>query len=283
MAIPIINNWEQYFFNPDEGLGSSYERIIINNKLLQIAKLFNIKSVLEAPSFGFTGISGINSFALKQNSINVHLLDHNRSRIKLIKKTWQDLKENVDIDFTTDYMELSYPDKQFNLVWNFSALWFVDDLQIFLEEFTRICNKVVLICVPNQTGLGFLSQKYSGKKEMEKINIDNIAPSKIIKIMRSLNWTLLQQNYIDCPPWPDIGMPKEKFLRQFGLSKLISDKPKESISILDYYSMKNMQFPEQMMKYSWFERIAPDFIKQFWAHHKYLLFIPNPRKQKQRN
>ena len=113
---------------------------------------------------------------------------------------------------------------------------------------------------------------------MEKIKVDNIDPQEIVRIMTSLNWTLLQQNYIDCPPWPDIGMPKEKFLKQFGLSSLIPEEPKESISILDYYSKKNMQFPEQMMKYSWFEQIAPDFIKYFWAHHKYMLFIPNSGK-----
>lgn len=38
MAIPIINNWRSYFEHGDEGLGSSYERIILNNVLLDVVK-----------------------------------------------------------------------------------------------------------------------------------------------------------------------------------------------------------------------------------------------------
>ena len=33
MAVPIINDWVKYYTNPDEGLGSSYERIVLNQLL----------------------------------------------------------------------------------------------------------------------------------------------------------------------------------------------------------------------------------------------------------
>ncbi|MBT4332585.1 MAG: hypothetical protein HOD64_04840, partial [Candidatus Cloacimonetes bacterium] len=91
MAIPILKNWKRYFTNTDEGLGSSYERIILNNKLNQICKHFDISTVLEAPSFGFTGLSGINSVNLAKDGKQLTLLDNDESRITLIKKIWDDL------------------------------------------------------------------------------------------------------------------------------------------------------------------------------------------------
>ncbi len=57
MAIPIVNIWKNYFSDPDEGLGSSYERVIINHFLNKIVRNFKVESVLEAPCFGFTGLS----------------------------------------------------------------------------------------------------------------------------------------------------------------------------------------------------------------------------------
>ncbi|RLC51413.1 MAG: hypothetical protein DRI23_05110, partial [Candidatus Cloacimonadota bacterium] len=80
MAIPILKTWQNYFSNPDEGLGSSYERIILNNKLNQICSHFKIKSVLEAPSFGFTGLSGINSMDMAKNGLDVAVADNDNNR-----------------------------------------------------------------------------------------------------------------------------------------------------------------------------------------------------------
>ncbi len=85
MAIPIINNWESYFHHPDEGMGSSYERVILNDILLEIVKRYQIDSVLESPAFGFTGLSGINLMELARQGIRISLEDHDASRLELIR------------------------------------------------------------------------------------------------------------------------------------------------------------------------------------------------------
>jgi hypothetical protein len=36
MAIPIINNWQKYYPVAHEGLGSSYERIVLNRLLFSL-------------------------------------------------------------------------------------------------------------------------------------------------------------------------------------------------------------------------------------------------------
>ncbi len=275
MAIPIIQNWKNYFKDPDEGLGSSYERVILNGKLVQICKYFEAKNILEVPSFGFTGVSGINSMELAKRGYDVTIVDHDKNRLKQINDLWADLEYKLISKFIIDYFFLPFDNNAFDLSWNFSALWFTKDLEKFLAELSRVTKKVIFLCVPNRSGLGYLSQKYFGKDYLNKnVFEENIKPKNIKKTMKKLDWQLISSNFIDCPPWPDIGMPKEKFLNKFGLNSRQKEKKRKSISILKYYQGEDENFPAKMMKYSWLETYAPSFIKYFWAHHKYFLFIP---------
>jgi hypothetical protein len=41
---------------------------------------------------------------------------------------------------------------------------------------------------------------------------------------------------------------------------------------MDYYSGKNVDFTDNMLKYHWLEKYAPWIIKRFWAHHRYYIF-----------
>lgn len=275
MAIPIIKNWKKYFHNPDEGLGSSYERIILNIKLEQICKNFNITSVLEAPAFGFTGLSGINSLQLAKKGCKITLIDHDSLRLEKINKLWLKLNFELNSRYLSEYNNLPFKDNEFDMSWNFSALWFVENLEIFLTQLTKVTNKVIFICVPNTTGIGYLTQKYFGKKELEEdINEEYIKPKYFTKILNNLGWILLRDDFIDCPPWPDIGMPKEKFLNKFGI-KMNSNNNSEPLSIIDYYNDQKPDFADNMLKYYWFEQNVPNIIKKFWAHHHYYIFVPN--------
>jgi len=274
MAIPILKNWQQYFTNHDEGLGSSYERVVLNRKIISVCDSFKAKTVLEVPSFGFTGVSGINSMQIAKSGRKVTLIDHNIERIELIKKIWNEVGLPVVTEMTEDYNKLPFQDKSFDLSWNFSALWFTDNLEKFLSELDRITKKAIFICVPNRLGIGYLTQKYLGREDLKKyLKEENIKPVNIKKILRERNWVLIDEKYIDCPPWPDIGMPKEKFLKIFGLGFLLKNKPKESISILEHYAGKSRDFEERMLHHFWFEKKMPWLVKRFWAHHRYMLFV----------
>jgi len=281
MAIPILKNWQRYFTNTDEGLGSSYERIVLNNKLESICKHFNILSVLEAPSFGFTGLSGINSMGLAKDGKMITILDNDINRIELIRKTWNGMEFPLKIEYSIDCNSLTFANNAFDLSWNFSALWFVDDLSGFLKELTRVTSQAILLCVPNRSGMGYISQKILGFKELKNhLNEKNILPKNIKKQMKKNGWIMIDSNYIDCPPWPDIGMPKEKFLKIFGLGWLIKKREHKPMTIMDYYSGNEPDLPERMMAHFWFEKKAPKFLKAFWAHHKYFLFIPMNQDKK---
>ncbi|MBN2017876.1 MAG: class I SAM-dependent methyltransferase [Candidatus Cloacimonetes bacterium] len=278
MAIPILKTWKEYFIDkPDEGLGSSYERIVLNNKLDEVIHNYQCHRILEVPTFGFTGTSGINSMYLAKKGKEVYLIDNNKERIELVRSVWNRVGIHADFLFQENFEKLGFLDKTFDLTWNFSALWFVNDLEQFLGGLTRVTKKVIFICVPNRSGFGYLQQKYSSLHELKKhLKEKNIIPKNIISIMKKLNWKLVERNYIDAPPWPDIGMNKEKFLASLHLGFLLKKKDKsegDKLCILDYYAGRDPEFSEQMMKYYWFEKIAPKFIKFFWAHHKFMLFV----------
>lgn len=275
MAIPIIKNWRGYFTDENEGLGSSYERVIINSLLERFTEDYGIESVLEAPLFGFTGLSGINSMNLARAGKSVSLTDNNSERLVMIETLWNECKLPVDLRHSPDFSVLPYEDGSFDLSWNFSALWFVKDLKAFLSELSRVTRKAILIVVPNRSGLGYIFQALSsGKGYKDIVNTRWIKHSNFARILTDLGWEEVDDDFIDCPPWPDIGMKKEVLAKKLYLSFLLDKHVdlQQQTTIMDYYRGKDELFPEKMMMYYPFERKLPDILKQFWAHHHYYLY-----------
>ncbi|MDD2229158.1 MAG: methyltransferase domain-containing protein [Candidatus Cloacimonetes bacterium] len=275
MAIPIINDWEKYFEHPHEGLGSSYERIILNGMLLKYVQEYEISSILETPSFGFTGLSGINTMALALKGCEISMEDHDPKRIDMIANLWQSLNLPLKTKYNQDYTLLDYPDNSFDMGFNFSALWFTKDIASFLNELGRVCTKLIIICVPNRQGIGYRMQIKDYKPELyPDLHPKHIDPSSIAYLMGKNRWKLIDKQYIDCPPWPDIGMNKELFFKRITGSKVIPPEiPNEHVvSILPYYQGTDPSFASNMLRYSLLERYAPNCFKQFWAHHQYLAF-----------
>ncbi len=276
MALPILYNWKGFFTNPHEGLGSSYERIILNNLLMRVKAEYDVQTVLETPIFGFTGISGLNSVALARAGCRVTLMDHDRERVGLIGHCLDDLKAEVTLLCGENYVHLPFVDKGFDLSWNFSALWFVEDLETHLKELDRLTSKVILLCVPNQAGIGFRWQKaHTEIPPGLTFHPEFINPCSIHRILKKLGWLLVDSDFIDCPPWPDIGMSKENFLsRCFPWQKSVRKpkKPAKSVTILDYYRGRDPGFADRMLRYSFLEKHAPRVFKIHWAHHYWMLF-----------
>lgn len=279
MAIPILRMWRSYFEeSPHEGLGSSYERVVLNLKLESLRQRYHISTCLEAPVFGFTGLTGINSLGLAKQGVRVTLVDDDRERLRLIGNSWSQAGQGFTGLCQKDFYPLPLKDRSFDFSWNFSALWFVADLPPFLKELTRVTEKAILICVPNTRGMGYLSQKYfSGAELREFLNEQNIIPRRIIECMASLGWKLVEADFIDVPPWPDIGMTKEEFLKRLGLAFLVrnrQDTNSPPLTIMNYYTGTDPDFVAKMLRHYWFERKVPNFVKVIWAHHHYLLFEP---------
>ena len=285
MAIPIIHDWKKYFTNPDEGLGSSYERIVINNVIRSLVERYGVETILETPSFGFTGMSGINLMNEALAGRKITLEDNDRERLDLIADLWTETGLSLNAVMNPDYRKLEYVDRAFDMAFNFSALWFVSDLKEFLSELTRVTDKVIMLSVPNRSGIGFkLQMKDYDPGKYPELHPQFIDTRSIEFIMGKLGWIKEQSGYFNCPPWPDIGMSKEDFLaKTIGLKRDLTeqnkparaDSAKKALTILDHYKGKEPDFPQRMQKFYFLERLAPVWFKRVWAHHYYTIFVPH--------
>lgn len=265
----ISQNWRRYFHVHNEGMGTTYERLILHRFFKRLKDRFDIRNILEAPSFGMTGISGINNMWWATQGIQVTVMDDDEERMKWIAEVWKDVSFPVQLVFQKDFSSLPFDDRLFDMSWNFAALRFLSDEKTFLKELTRVTKKVIFLCVPNSSNL------FNMGRSQKKLN--RIAPT-IKRVMKEMKWHLLEQGYLDTPPWPDIAMSKEDMLTGLGLGMIARRMRKENragICILDYYTGKDPLMETRILKYDFMENL-PNGMKKFWAHHQYFIYTsPN--------
>ncbi|NIO21118.1 MAG: methyltransferase domain-containing protein [Candidatus Aenigmarchaeota archaeon] len=272
----ITSAWEKYFQYPHEGLGTTYERFILHQYFERIRNRYSIQTIIEVPSFGMTGISGINSIWWAKNGARVTVMDDDIKRVDLIREVWDDLFLEASIVYQqNECVSLPFEDDSFDLGWNFAALSFVPELEALLKELTRVTRKVVFICIPNRLNV-FYILRLMAQKNSDKVYPNNINPVKIKQNLLKLKWQVEEQGYLDVPPWPDIAMKKEDLLHRIGLRRLakrLKNKEENYISILDYFSGRKKDMDKEILKYAFLEN-SPTILKRFWAHHQYLVFTP---------
>lgn len=272
--LSIINTWKEYFINHNEGLGTTYERFILHRYFRDIKKKYSVGSVLEVPSFGMTGVSGINSMWWAHKGLPVTVVDDNRERIESVAGVWKETGLPVNLVFNRACDPFPFDDKSFDMSWNFAALWFIKDLGDFLKEQCRVTRKVIFICVPNRFGIGHRIRFAERKKTSGKLNMDNIEPEVIRNAMKINNWRLVEEGYFDVPPWPDIAMKKEQLFQKIGLSKFSAkgnDEESREETILDFFRYNKKSIEKNILKYSFLEN-SPLLLKKYWSHHHYFIF-----------
>lgn len=274
--LSILHTWPEYFQTYDEGLGTTYERFILHRYFERIRKDYAVKSLIEVPSFGMTGVSGINSLWWAKNGVTPVVIDIDSRRIRMAEGVWHNLDLDAKFHKVERFHNLPFDDKIFDMAWNFASLWFVSDMEAFLKELDRLVKKVIFICVPNQNGLGYKMRKLFNRQAIEDFYPQNCNPKNFLPYLNNLGWQLREKGYLDIPPWPDIAMKKEDLFKKIGLGFLLKDKAqKESKGqrtfIGDYFSGKNTGLDKEILKYDILENV-PSPIKQLWGHHRYFIF-----------
>jgi hypothetical protein len=275
--LSILDTWPEYFETMDEGMGTTYERFILHRYFREIKDAYQINSVLEAPGFGMTGVSGINSLWWAKEGVAPIVVDTNEQRIAKSKQVWDGIPLPVKFQFIEDFNQLPFDNKAFDFSWNFASLWFVNNLGLFLTELERVTRKVIFICVPNRSGIGYRLRSFFNKEKIDNFYPDNIKSSKIVSTLTKSDWRLMRSGYLDIPPWPDIAMKKEDMLKKAGLGFLIKKKKNlpaelERTCIVDYFKDVRPELENQILKYAFLEK-APFPIKQLWGHHRYFIFV----------
>jgi hypothetical protein len=265
------NNWRQYFLNPDEGFGTTYERFVLHRYFAWLKGRYEIYSVLEAPSFGMTGVSGINSLWWAWQRAKVTVVDQCLERMEAIQKVWRQVGLAAHLVCQSPASSLlPFSDRSFDMSWNFAALWHVKDGGTYLSELARVTKTALFVCVPNQQNIFWALRPH----DASDFDLDNIRTDWIIPSLAAHGWRLVETGLFDVPPFPDIAMKKEDFLRRMGLGRLakwMEAKEGEGICILDYFTGRSPAMERQIMKFGLLER-SPAWFKRLWAHHRFLLF-----------
>ena len=261
----------------DMGLGTTYERFALNRAILQICEAREIRTVMEGPGDGMTGIAGINSLILGQNGVDVTLVLHDHSSALLAQSIWTyyQLQDRVHIILQTNNSALPFDNEQFDLVWNFNVLTGRSKPFSLLAEMSRISREYVFVCLPNRRNYGFglhqLEHRIS-RQQWDHGDANLMRPEPWHRHFTKLGLKVLETIWLDCPWWPDIVDVRKMITHFFPfLSKKISSpancylwRPFD----LPYFSEE--QFPEvhNLMKRLFFIEDSPFlWVKRRFAHH----------------
>jgi SAM-dependent methyltransferase len=269
--ITIAASWREYFLNPDEGLGTTYERFILHRYFKLLKSRYGIQTVLEAPSFGMTGISGINSVWWASEGVKVTVVDQCIERLQAVQKIWKATGLEPSLVFQSPTAALlPFADCAFDMAWNFAALWHVQDGETYLKELARVAKTALFFCVPNSRNICWVVRPHNAAE----YELDNIKTEWIVSCVASCGWHLVDTGFFDVPPWPDIAMKKEQVLKRMGLNwlaKSMERKQGGGICILDHFRGRSPEMERRILRYSVLEK-SPGWVKKLWAHHRFLLF-----------
>ena len=263
----------------DEGLGTVYERFMLNHYFNSIIDSFQLQTILEVPLYGMTGLTGINSVQFAKRGCNVTLVESEKKRIDEAENLWNILSEKCEIYHHEKLYKLPFKSNSFDLVWNFAALWHLQNPASLIDEICRVSSNLVLIFLPNKTQIGYVLRKYVLDKDFFN-NVDEtwLDLKKIKSILKKNGYQKFEEGIIDIPPWPDTCMPIKDLLAKFGIQNNKSNpdlKENDWIwDIMSYYLGENKKLEQDVTKFSFLESSKlPKTLKQFWAHHRYILGI----------
>ena len=80
----------------DEGLGTVYERFILNDFFDLLIDSYEIDRVLEVPIYGMTGLTGINSVQFVRRGCRVTLVDSKEEKVNEALQIWKLLPYDGD-------------------------------------------------------------------------------------------------------------------------------------------------------------------------------------------
>jgi SAM-dependent methyltransferase len=269
--------WQKYLTDYNEGLGLVYERLVLNDFLDRVTSRHNVRTVLEAPIFGMAGVSGINSVRFAQRGCAVTLVDENPTRLRGIERIWGELGLRATFVCHSDFAHLPFPDRSFDMTWEWAALWYLPNAQELLRELARVSRKLVFVAMPNRVQVGYLMRKHLLERDFVEYVDEGWADIGRIKdTLKSARVEFIQEGVLDVPPWPDTVMPAAMVLQKLGIkSKKLGAQFSGAgwnWSTMDYYLGRRPELKARIDRYAFLERAPiPWQIKAIWAHHRYVL------------
>lgn len=275
-------DWRGYFEDPDEGLGTVYERFRLADVLDAAVERTGATSVLHAPMFGMMGIPGLDAIFLAERGIRVGLLDFDADRLEAVRAKWVELGLEPETHLVPGPDPSTWPEHlsaDYDLVFSFAALWWFDDPWGVLAAQARWATKGVLSCVPNKNVFMRMRAALWHKDLFQRLNEESLDAKVQLRHAEQLGLTRIDTGLFDIPPFPDTSVPLAKVLRSLmGKESETTDgelgEGAWKWSILPYLTGEQPDLKDRIERFGVLERHIPMVIAPTWAHHRYTLFVP---------
>ena len=215
--------WRPYFVDPDEGLGTVYERFRLAEVIDRALELTGSRSVLHAPGFGMTGIPGLDAVFQARAGVPVAYADVVPERIAAVAALWREL------DLPLEVATLPWPDtsgwaealpRGYDLVVSFAALWWCPDPWRALAACTAVAERALMVSVPNRTAILAARERVWHRGMFDELRRDVMDPERFRAEAAALGLEVVEEGLLDLPPFPDTAVPLRQVLtaalRRFG-------------------------------------------------------------------
>ncbi len=271
--------WEKYLTDYNEGLGLVYERFVLDDFLAALCRSEGIETVLEAPIYGMAGVSGINSAMLARAGYRVTLVDDTPDRAAHVRRIWSELGLTADMMVISPdrWSSLPWPDRHFDLTWNWAALWYLPDAAGLLRELVRLSRHLIFIAMPNTLQVGYWLRKFVLDRDFFRTVDERWADmGRIRRVLEASGARILDTGVLDVPPWPDTVMPAGEVLKRLGVrSRRLQARFSSDgwhWSTMAYYTGAQPELRARVLRYAWLDHAPwPWQLKAVWAHHRWLL------------
>ncbi len=269
--------WQKNLTDYNEGLGLVYERFVLNDYLDRLVNRYQTRAILEAPLYGMAGVSGINSVRLAQRGAAITLVDDNPVRLSAIERIWSELGLAARFVCHTYASKLPFPDRTFDLTWNWAALWYLTEPAELLKELVRTSRQLVFVAMPNRVQVGYWMRKHLLERDFVKYVDEGWADIQRIKrVLAGEGVKFIEEGVLDVPPWPDTVMPAAQVIKRLGIRSKKLDAQFTGTawnwSTMDYYLGRRPELKARIDRYAFLEHAPlPWQLKAIWAHHRYVL------------
>jgi hypothetical protein len=278
-------DWRGYFVDPDEGLGTVYERFALDKVLESAIAAIGATSVLHAPLFGMMGIPGLDAVFLARRGMRVGLLDVDGERLEAVHAQWRGLGLDPEVHLVDGLDPAGWPETlpvRYDLAFSFAALWWFEDPWAVQAALARWADKGVLTCVPNRNVFMRLRARLWHKDLFERLNEDALDAKAATRAAARSGLKAVDTGLFDIPPFPDTSVPLAKLLRA-RKGKQLAEGPSDgdgeqawAWSILPFLTGDDPGMEDRVARLSRWERFLPGPIQPALAHHRYVLFTPEP-------
>jgi SAM-dependent methyltransferase len=260
----------------DEGIGTVYERRLIDAYLLKLMRDYGVRNVLETPADGVTGVPGINSLEFARHGARVVLANPVPAMLEKAAMVWnkQGLRDQAEFHHA-EADSLPFQDNEFDLVWNFCMFERFDPPDTVLAEMARVAKGYVMIMNQNYRNWGTPVHKLYHKwadLEWDHGYVPLMSQEAIVEAMGRTGLKVLEVGYIDTPPWMDTwDMPLRGALKGvLGKLGMTWEWKSNQKPLADNKATGTGQ--EQMLKlFTWVEHNLPEWFAKSQTHHYYVL------------